>query len=213
MDISRRKKPKQQRALQLVAAIEQACLQILEKEGPAHLTTNRIAEVAGVGISSLYQYFPNKEAVLAAVYEARVAAEAEAIVLGRERFEELANRSLEEALRAVIRTEIETRGRLSRLNQRFYGRYHRTFDLIAAVNMRTTALVKSTSERWLTTVLERHCARLRVTNLPLASFLVSTCINENIGIAVERRPDLLDSRDFEEELLTLALRYLETGLA
>ena len=75
-----RKRPKQERARFSVAAIEQACLKILEDEGPRRLTTNRIAEVAGVNIASLYQYFPNKDAVVGCVYAARVAAEADAIV-------------------------------------------------------------------------------------------------------------------------------------
>lgn len=42
----------------------EAAARVLKKEGPTAFTTNRIAEVAGVGIGSLYQYFPNKFAIL-----------------------------------------------------------------------------------------------------------------------------------------------------
>jgi len=42
---------------------------ILEQDGPSALTTNRIAEVAGVSIGSLYQYFPNKEALVGALQD------------------------------------------------------------------------------------------------------------------------------------------------
>ena len=42
----------------------EAAARILKKEGPTAFTTNRIADVAGVGIGSLYQYFPNKLAIL-----------------------------------------------------------------------------------------------------------------------------------------------------
>ena len=68
-----RKRPKQSRSLMLVQAIQEACLQILEREGPDQLTTQRIADVAGINIASLYQYFPNKEAVLAEVFDEQVA--------------------------------------------------------------------------------------------------------------------------------------------
>lgn len=59
-----RRAPKQARAQATREAIFQATAQILEAEGEARLTTNRIAEVAGVSIGSLYQYYPNKQAIL-----------------------------------------------------------------------------------------------------------------------------------------------------
>lgn len=62
-----RRPPKQARAHATQEAIFGATAQILEGEGEARLTTNRIAEVAGVSIGSLYQYFPNKQAILIAM--------------------------------------------------------------------------------------------------------------------------------------------------
>lgn len=62
--ISSRKQPKQARSNELVAAILQAAAQVLAKEGAQRFTTARVAEKAGVSIGSLYQYFPNKAAIL-----------------------------------------------------------------------------------------------------------------------------------------------------
>ncbi|TGQ44644.1 MULTISPECIES: TetR family transcriptional regulator [unclassified Mesorhizobium] len=62
--ISSRKQPKQARATELVAAILEAALQVLAKEGAQRFTTTRVAEKAGVSVGSLYQYFPNKAALL-----------------------------------------------------------------------------------------------------------------------------------------------------
>jgi len=62
--ISSRKEPSQARSAELVAAILDAAVQVLAKEGAQRFTTARVAERAGVSVGSLYQYFPNKAAIL-----------------------------------------------------------------------------------------------------------------------------------------------------
>jgi AcrR family transcriptional regulator len=62
--ISSRKHPRQTRSTELVAAILDAAGQVLAKEGAQRFTTARVAEKAGVSVGSLYQYFPNKAAIL-----------------------------------------------------------------------------------------------------------------------------------------------------
>ncbi len=62
--ISQRKQPKQARSTELVAVILEAAVQVLAKEGVGRFTTARVAEKAGVSVGSLYQYFPNKAAIL-----------------------------------------------------------------------------------------------------------------------------------------------------
>ncbi|EJE54802.1 transcriptional regulator [Acidovorax sp. CF316] len=62
--ISSRKQPQQARSAGLVAAILEAAVQVLAKEGAARFTTARVAEKAGVSVGSVYQYFPNKAAIL-----------------------------------------------------------------------------------------------------------------------------------------------------
>jgi len=62
--ISSRKRPKQARSAELVATILEAAIQVLAKEGANRFTTARVAEKAGVSVGSLYQYFPNKAAIL-----------------------------------------------------------------------------------------------------------------------------------------------------
>ncbi|NWE15399.1 TetR family transcriptional regulator [Pseudomonas yamanorum] len=62
--ISSRKEPKQARSTELVSAILEAAIQVLAKEGASRFTTARVAEKAGVSVGSVYQYFPNKAAIL-----------------------------------------------------------------------------------------------------------------------------------------------------
>ena len=62
-----RKQPQQERSRDTVEAIVQASAHILGRRGWGGLTTNGVAEAAGVSIGSLYQYFPNKLALVEAV--------------------------------------------------------------------------------------------------------------------------------------------------
>ena len=64
-----RKQPKQPRSRDTVEVILTAAERILARDGLDGLTTARIAEVAGISVGSLYQYFPNKEAICGALIE------------------------------------------------------------------------------------------------------------------------------------------------
>jgi AcrR family transcriptional regulator len=62
--ISPRKQPRQARSARLVADILEAATRVLVRDGARRFTTARVAERAGISVGSLYQYFPNKEAIL-----------------------------------------------------------------------------------------------------------------------------------------------------
>jgi len=62
--VSSLKEPRQARSTELVTAILEAAVQVLAAEGAQRFTTARVAERAGVSVGSLYQYFPNKAAIL-----------------------------------------------------------------------------------------------------------------------------------------------------
>ncbi|SFF26108.1 transcriptional regulator, TetR family [Fontimonas thermophila] len=65
LELQAKKRPRQARAQATFDAIVQACARVLAEEGYAAVTTNRVAELAGVSIGSLYEYFPNKQAIVA----------------------------------------------------------------------------------------------------------------------------------------------------
>ena len=69
---SRRRRPKQRRARQTVDAILDAVVRVLKREGVSAITTNRIAEIAGVSIGSVYQYFPDKQAIFVALHQRHI---------------------------------------------------------------------------------------------------------------------------------------------
>jgi AcrR family transcriptional regulator len=67
-----RREPKQRRARQTVDAVLDAAVRVLKREGFSALTTNRIAEVAGVSVGSLYQYFPEKRGIFEALHQRHI---------------------------------------------------------------------------------------------------------------------------------------------
>lgn len=67
-----RREPKQERSKHSVEAILEAVQRVVNRHGAKAITTNRIAEAAGVSIGSLYQYFPDKQAIFAALHDRHV---------------------------------------------------------------------------------------------------------------------------------------------
>ncbi|OIR09047.1 nucleoid occlusion factor SlmA [mine drainage metagenome] len=107
---SMRKKPRQARSWTTVRTLFEATLQILEQEGEARLTTNRVAERAGFSIGTLYQYFPDMDAVLQTMIDLerrRVMADLDALLDRAERD----GTGLEAVLTAFIHIITEAFGR------------------------------------------------------------------------------------------------------
>ncbi len=69
INVAPRKAPRQQRSQATVAVILQAATRVLTRLSLAGFNTNRVAEVAGVSVGSLYQYFPNKAALVTALID------------------------------------------------------------------------------------------------------------------------------------------------
>jgi AcrR family transcriptional regulator len=67
-----RRAPRQRRSRQTVDAVLDAVRLVLERHGPDAVTTNRIVEAAGVSIGTLYQYFPDKQAIYRALHQRHV---------------------------------------------------------------------------------------------------------------------------------------------
>ena len=109
-----RKKPVQKRSQVTVDAIVEAAARVFVREGYASATTNRIAELAGVSVGSLYEYFPNKASLLAAL----IARQVETMTtLMRERLAAVQGGPLPEIVGTIARAVIEAHYQNLELNR------------------------------------------------------------------------------------------------
>ncbi|WP_372810164.1 TetR/AcrR family transcriptional regulator [Litorivivens sp.] len=208
-----RKRPKQSRSAELVRAIREACIRILETEGPDRLTTQRIADVAGVNIASVYQYFPNKEAELADVFEERLQQLADEATLEFTRIWKLSAQSFAGTLEAIIGMEADFLYQLYQISPDFYQRYHQALDVRERVNQRTQAESNPSWADWFALFLSQHEASVRAGDRDMQAFLARHTLESCLTAALRERPQALKDPAFREELLALLLRYLLAGQA
>jgi AcrR family transcriptional regulator len=95
-----RKLPRQARALATRASILEGATQVLSARGLAGFSTSAVAERAGVSIGSLYQYFGNKDALMAAVIHAAQARQVENVAAAAQA---LVDADLEQVVRLMVR--------------------------------------------------------------------------------------------------------------
>jgi AcrR family transcriptional regulator len=196
--INPRKKPQQQRARATIDALLTATARILVKEGFDRASTNRIAEEAGVSVGSLYQYFPGKEALVAALIERHID---EMMSLFASAFERFAALPLGEAARAIVRLQLRAHSIDPKLHQVLTEQVPRIdkLDRIRDVERSVTEMVRG--------YLTAHRHEIDVRDLDLASFLLVQAV-EGVTHAALLHEHNLDDQRLEDEITMLVLRYL-----
>lgn len=198
-DVGRRKNPKQQRAVATAEAITQATEQIILQEGFKNATTNRIADVAGVSVGSLYQYFPNKQAIVKALIEATVAKAAARV---RERLRSLMEEPLASALHQVMALLLE-----------IYKEHHfilfEILDQVPELKQYTSNLaVEVYTHSTNLAFLEQHQAELTVSDLRTALLLIERATIHNMEYFLTQNPTGIGEEQLVDELTKMAVNYL-----
>ena len=197
-----RKAPQQERSRATIEAILTATARILVKDGFDRASTNRVAEAAGVSVGSLYQYFPSKEALVAALVERHTEQMTAEIVIALDRVAPLplaqAAREMVElmirahavdpALHKVLIEQVPRVGRLERMHE---------------VECRIEEMVRA----W----LELHRDEVRVADLDMAAFVCVTAVEALTHTAVLYRHDRLRIEALVDEITALVVCYLRRG--
>lgn len=187
-----RRRPRQARSQVTVTAILDATVRVLLQRGYGACTTRLVAEVAGVGIGSVYEYFPNKEALIAAVIER----EADRCLSALER--ELAatfDRPFQEALRAAVGAtlrELEARREIMQLLIVEYPHIGK-LDALGQLPMRAAELTAHCFGRWIRGGVDEQATTFRVlANMLMGAYLSQTLLPAGRVSQEEMRDALVD---------------------
>jgi len=197
--IQARKQPRQVRAELTRQRILTAAAHVFGEFGYAAGTTNRIAERASISIGSLYQYFPNKDAILAELLlrhldEGTAATE-------RIQRAELPG-PIEEVFRVFVRGAIESHLDDPQLLRVLSEQAPRSNELLDKVERQKQSLVTYVQE------LFEHHPEVRVTDTATAARLVVTTTELVIHqLVADREP--VDVRRLENELVAMLTRYVK----
>jgi AcrR family transcriptional regulator len=198
-----RKAPLQSRSRALVDAVVEACMQILGEKGDAALTVNNIARVSGATVGSIYQYFANKEAILALVYEQVLIEEAERLrALGQRTMDFPLAKILPEILGNAIRVEL----RLHHLNKEFHLKYYSSlqFDMRCGSYSSAREYIESTWLRF----IKHHVKDIDAIDWGATAYLLGRGLRAVIGAALEDDPVQLEQPEFLDGLVAMALGCL-----
>jgi AcrR family transcriptional regulator len=192
---SPRKKPLQERSTATVDAIVQAAAYILQRKGWERFNTNAVAEKAGVNIASLYQYFPNKEAIVAEL-KRRHSADVDRAI-GAVLEPGMARSSPTEALRRIIVATVREHSVDPGLD--------RLLEDELPLSVRRT---KGDPPRWADEARSLAAGHPR----PEVALFVARCaVHAVVHEASREHPDLLRGDVLAEELMTLLAPYLRLG--
>ena len=196
--IKPRKLPAQARSRATYEAILKATAQVLAREGIDSVNTNHVAEVAGVSIGSLYQYFPNKESMMQALIDSY----ADKFVLHLQGYlGQLSQEPAPDAIRSYVKAMLS----LPRENPEL----HRAFVLV--VFKLGHASIRDLEEKLMFVVrayLETQRHRILPQDLDLATFILVTTVESVTNIALLKHPEYIGSEAFEIELSSIITRYL-----
>ena len=199
-----RKSASQARSRATVQALLDATARVLTKEGYDRASTNRIAATAGVSVGSLYQYFPNKEALVAALVARH---NREMLDLLRGALKEVASLDLAAAIAKLVRAAVDAHRVDPALHRVFDEQVPRMGQLakIEALQGETFRLVRS--------YLEGRRKEIAVRDLDAATSILVTTVEALTHQFVIHKPEARDGeRDrFIDEVTRLVVGYLMPG--
>src|SRR5262245_7799213 len=194
-----RKRPRQARSKATVDAILAATARVLVKQGFDGLTTNAVATAAGVSIGSLYQYFPNKEALVGALVEHHIEEMSDAVVAELARVAEL---PLADAARCVVELTIRAHAIEPELHRVLTEQVPRVGRLARLREL------DEITHRMVAGLLVARRADIAIRDPDLAAFLLVSTIEAVVHRAALLYPHRLRAPRLVDEATLLVTRYL-----
>ena len=200
--ISPRRQPKQQRSLDLYERVISAGARVFGESGYRSTTTNRIAEEAGVSIGSLYQYFPNKDAIVAELIRRHVHVGV-AEIASRLADSSVQSRSLAERVEIFVGVTVALHRDDPALHRVLFEEAPHPPDVLEELRQFEANMV-SAVEASLASDPEVHVA-----DVGLAAYLTVTSIESITHRYVSSHPSGFDAEALVRQLTALVLSYLQ----
>jgi len=197
---SPRKAPQQSRSQATVDALLEAGGRVLGQTGYARASVNRIAQTAGVSVGSLYQYFPTKEALVAAVAKRH---SDRMIEIFQRDLADIAALPLPAAVRAVVERTLEAYALDPALRRVI------THDVPQLRAMARPREFDAFLQEALVMYFAYHADRVRTANMKLAVRILRTAVEAIASEIVVGDEELPHSEELVAEVTWLVLRYVE----
>ncbi len=194
-----RKRPRQARSKATVDTVLEATARVLVKHGFDGLTTNLVAETAGVSIGSLYQYFPNKSALVGALIEKHVEDMTASVLHELARVAKL---PMAEAIRSVIELMIRAHAVEPELHRVL------TEQVPRVGRMAKLREIDALCHRMVAGLLAHRKAELAIEDPDMAAFVLVSSIEAITHRAALFSPELLRDPRLIDEACTMVRRYL-----
>ena len=194
-----RKSPRQARSEATVDAVLEATARVLVKVGYDHASTNRIAAEAGVSVGSLYQYFPSKEALVAALIDRHMT---EMVEVFEQHFEALQTLPLPVAAYGLVKVMLEAH----RVNPKLHKVLHEQVPRVGRLN-RLNEIESRVGAR-IRAYFEAKRDELRTPDLELAVFVCVYTVEGLTHAAVLEHPEYLQDDKLAREITSVLLRYV-----
>lgn len=201
--------PVQARASFTLEAIIDAASEILQTQGVDAVTTRKVAARAGVSVGAVYQYFPDKEAILMQISE-RIMDEA-SIDASPELFR-LNRQSLDELLQALFQRTVRTEMRLLGLGKDFYRRYARQMQFGRAQGLGRGEVSSAQLVANMEQLLRVHAEEVGEADGELAAFMLVRGMRMLLATLVEERPELLESPSLVPMLVRISRAMTDARL-
>ena len=194
-----RKQPTQRRSRETVEALLVATARVLVRDGYDRASTNRIAQVAGVSVGSLYQYFPSKEALVAALIDREIDLQMRVV---SEKLDEVVRAPLAAAARSLVEAVV--------LAHRVHPKLHKilTEEVPRVGALKRIVELEARLVDLLVAGLRLRAHEIRAADLDVVAFVLVHTVEGVVHGAINGRPGLLDENALVDELTCLVLRYL-----
>ncbi|CUI88149.1 Fatty acid metabolism regulator protein [Achromobacter xylosoxidans] len=199
-----RKSPRQQRSQQTVDTILQATARVLAEHGYAGTNTNRIAETAGVSVGSLYQYFPNKNALIAALHDRH---DKQMLALIDEVLDGNPAATLRERVAAIVAASLHAH----LLEPALHRVLEREFPLFD--QPRDHSRADQDIHRRMRHLLELHREEIAQQDRELATYVVLRIMESLVHAVALEPPAGFDPRQLEGAVVDAVMGYLGTSTA